>query len=92
VKICLANATYVPTLQFPLRLHLFIFVGTVGIIIAHQQFGGSSSLFSANELVFEVLSQINYFNAMAAWRSGHRIRFRNRSSWFESRQGIWFSG
>jgi hypothetical protein len=28
--------------------------------------------------------------ALAAWRSGHRIRLRNKKTGFESRQGIRF--
>jgi hypothetical protein len=30
--------------------------------------------------------------ALAAWHGGHRIRLRNIIPWFESRQGVRFSG
>jgi hypothetical protein len=36
---------------------------------------------------------VNYFfSVLAAWRSGHRIRHRNRGPGFESRQAVWILG
>jgi hypothetical protein len=38
------------------------------------------------------VDKISYQPALAAWRSGHRIRLRNRRPGFESRQGVRFLG
>jgi hypothetical protein len=38
------------------------------------------------------MDNVPKFRSLAAWRSGHRIRLRNRRPGFESRQGLRFLG